>query len=223
MSTLFMVQTGTCLGLPSPWFGWKAESLCIVRRPGRLSFQAWGHIDAPPGSHTAAATWRSRRSEFSERHTKDDEYFSYLRISDAFSSPIPTSGSCSSSKGLAVSLQNSHLTGYSVRGWAWTQCQTGTVSDSKMWRHGNWRWRWGKLLLLEERWVGAACTRHTPACTSEFPLPRWSRRAARWLSWGPPLESEQAGGEVWFHLSIQLYLSFVKVIRKWFLSNISES
>lgn len=72
MSTLFMVQTCTCSGHPSPCFGWEAVSLCIAHLPGMLSFQASGHIDAPRVSHTAPATWRSRRSELSKRYTEED-------------------------------------------------------------------------------------------------------------------------------------------------------
>lgn len=65
-----MEQTYTCLSPPSPCFGWEAVSQCIAHRPGMLSYPASGHIDAPPVSHTAAATWHSRRSQFSERYTK---------------------------------------------------------------------------------------------------------------------------------------------------------
>lgn len=102
--------------------------------------------------------------------------------------PFPTSGSCSSSKGLAVSLQNSHFTGYSVRGWSWAQCQIGIISDWKASLDGNLRWKW-KLLLLEECLVGLACTCHTPACTWEFLLPQWNRSVDHWKTEGPPLKS----------------------------------
>lgn len=67
-----MVQTCTCSGPPSPCFGWEAGSPCIAHPPGMLSFQASGHIDALRVSHTAPATWRSRRSELSEKYTKED-------------------------------------------------------------------------------------------------------------------------------------------------------
>lgn len=68
----FMTHICTCTSHPSP-FGREVVSLCIAHLPGMSSCRASGHIDAPQVSHTAAATWRSRSSEFSKTDKKNKD------------------------------------------------------------------------------------------------------------------------------------------------------
>lgn len=77
--TVFMTHICTCTSHPSP-FGREAVSLCIAHLPGMSNCRASGHIDAPQVSHTAAATWRSRRSEFSKTDKKKRMHAKHLCI-----------------------------------------------------------------------------------------------------------------------------------------------